>query len=306
MKNQPDNPLSLGEGNTPLLRFFCLEKKLSWQGELWAKCEYQNPTGSFKDRGSIVEVTEALVQNKTGTICASTGNMAASLAAYTTKAKLSCFVVVPSQTPEAKLHQALMCGANLIKINGGYDDCVQKAITLAKQKKLLLCGDYELRRKGQQTISTELADSGINFDTFIVPIGNGTLGCAIAEGFSKFNKYPQFIGVQGIGADPIYRAWKNKREIISIKNPKTIASAMKVGNPLDGNLTLEWIKKTGGAMYAVNAQEIKNAQTLLAKTEGIFVETTGAATVACVTKIENPKNQKIVLILTGSGLKEIS
>lgn len=305
MKNQTNNSLSLGEGNTPLIRLANLKKAFDWKGELWAKIEYQNPTGSFKDRGSIVEIAEAKRQRKRGVVCASTGNMAASLAAYAARAKLPCFVVVPESTPPAKLKQATVCGARLENVNGNYDDCIATAQKLAKKNNFLLCGDYEIRRAGQRSIGKELAQSGVAFDAFICPIGNGTLGCAIAEGLAFSNKYPQFIGVQGFGADPLAIAWGSNRPIIPMVQPKTIASAMCVGNPLDGSLTLQWIRKTDGAIYSVDDKEIAQAQQIIARIEGIYVEKAASATVACILKL-NQNVSTIILILTGSGLKEVS
>jgi len=298
--------ISLGEGNTPLIRLFNLERLFDWQGQIWAKAEYQNPTGSFKDRGSIVEVKEALKQKKSGVICASTGNMAASISAYAAKAKLNCIVVVPENTPENKLRQALVCGAKLIKVKGNYDICVKRAKEIAEKENLLLCGDYALRRFGQRTIGKELAQSKINFDVFIVPVGNGTLGCAISEGLAEKEKFPMFIGVQGEGSNPIYHAWINKKEINPIKNPKTAASAMKVGNPLDGKLTLDWINKTNGCMLSASDKEIAGAQILLAKQEGIYVEKSSAATLIALKQNVVKNNSKVVLIFTGSGLKEVN
>lgn len=295
--------MSLGEGKTPLVRLRNLERNLIWQGELWAKAEYQNPTGSFKDRGSIMEIREAIRQKKSGVVCASTGNMAASLAAYAARAGLQCVVIVPQQTPEGKLRQARAYGAKLQKIVGGYDTCVASAVSFSKQKNLLLCGDYELRRKGQRTVGTELANAPVRFDAFIVPVGNGTLGCAIAEGFAKYNQLPKFIGVQGNGAHPVSQAWIRKKPIEKMKEPKTIASAMNVGNPLDGDLTLEWIQKTKGQMISVSDEKIINAQKLLAQTEGIYVESAAAAAVAALAKVSQSFS-RIILILTGNGLKE--
>jgi len=298
--------ISLGEGNTPLIRLFNLEKLFDWQGQIWVKAEFQNPTGSFKDRGSVVEIKDALKQKKSGVICASTGNMAASLSAYAAKAKLNCLVVVPENTPEKKLKQATICGAKLIKVEGNYDICVKRAKEIAEKENLLLCGDYTLRRFGQRTIGKELAQSKINFDAFIVPIGNGTLGCAIIEGFVENEKYPQFIGIQGLDSDPIYKAWTNKKKIVPIKNPQTIASAMKVGDPLDGELTLDWIKKTEGTVFSASDNEIIDTQKLLAKQEGIFVEKSSSATLIPLNQNKLNKNLKIVLILTGNGLKDNS
>lgn len=304
--NNLNKTISLGEGNTPLIRLNNIEKLLNWGGEIWAKAEYQNPTGSFKDRGSIVEITEALTQKKSGVICASTGNMAASLSAYAAKNNLKCFVVVPKKTSQGKLKQAIICGANLIEVNSSYDTCVKKAIDLSKKNNLLLCGDYKLRRIGQKSLGKELAESTISFDSFIVPVGNGTLGCAIIEGFIEKKRLPKFIGVQGKGSDPIYQSWKKKRRVIKkIRNPKTIALAIKVGNPLDGKLTLDWIKKTNGKMISVSDRKILIAQDMLSKKEGIYVETSAASTLAGIIKIKNKiSSLKVVLILTGSGLKE--
>ena len=204
----------MGEGNTPLFRLNNLENFLKRKGRIWAKAEYLNPTGSFKDRGSTAEIREATRLNKRGIVCASTGNMAASLAAYTARAKLSCIVVIPKNTPSGKLRQAKLCRATLIEVNGNYDNCVRKAEQIADKENYYLCGDYEIRRNGQQSIGTELAYSGVRFTAFVCPVGNGTVGCAISEGFALKNMYPSFIGVQGKGADMVYQAWKNNSSIV--------------------------------------------------------------------------------------------
>lgn len=301
MKNRTN--INFGQGNTPLIRLYNLEQKLQWQGKLWAKCEYQNPTGSFKDRGSVAEISEAIKQKKQGVVCASTGNMAASLSAFAAKAQLSCIVVVPQKTPLAKLQQTLITNAQIIKVMGNYDACVKKAKAIALEKNYLLCGDYPIRRIGQQSIGTELANSGINFDAFICPVGNGTVGCAIAEGFATYKKFPQFIGVQGKGADPLTQAFEKKEKTFTpLLQPQTIASAMNVGNPLDGQLTLEWISKTKGIMLSVWDEEIVSAQKLLATSEGLYVEPAAAAAIAALMKLSN-RTMNLVVILTGHGLK---
>ncbi len=270
-----NNLLTLGESNTPLFRLFNIEKYFGWKGEIWVKAEYMNPTGSFKDRGSIAEITEALNQKKKGIVCASTGNMAASLSSYAAKSSLKCFVVVPDTTPLNKLTQAVVCGAKLIKVKGNYDQCVRQAKEMALKDNLLLCGDYELRKLGQRSIGRELASTGIDFDAFVVPVGNGTLGCAIVEGFVEKDKWPRFIGVQAKGSDPLTQAWEKKQTTFKpLKTPKTIASAMEVGNPLDGKLTLSWAKETNGEILSVSDGEILKAQKLLTTKEGIYVETT--------------------------------
>lgn len=295
--------ITLGQGNTPLLRLKKLERFVNWQGEIWAKAEYQNPTGSFKDRGSATEILEAIKQNKKGVVCASTGNMAASLSAFAAKVGLPCLVVVPKNTSQTKLRQATICGAKLIEIEGSYDDCVDVAASIAKEENFLLCGDYKTRRKGQATIGKELAESGITFDSFVCPVGNGTVACGIAEGFATYSLFPDFIGAQGKGADPLTIAFgKKSLNFKPIKKSQTIASAMNVGNPLDGKLTLEWVYKTNGQLFSVTDIEILEAQKLLATLEGLYVEPAAATTVAILPKLSN-RNQITVLILTGSGLK---
>jgi threonine synthase len=302
--NYQNNQLSMGEGDTPLIRLINLEKYFDWQGQIWAKAEYLNPTGSFKDRGTIGEINAALKLNKSGLVCASTGNMAASLAAYAAKILLPCYVVVPKSTPEGKLRLAQMCRAKIIRIDGVYDNCVQKAEQLAIDKNYYLCGDYKIRRIGQTSIGSELANSKIKFDAFICPVGNGTVGCAICAGFASEKLSPKFIGVQGEGADSIYQAWIKGSSIVrTIELPSTVASAMNVGKPLDGKLTLKWIKRTSGEMVSVTNDEIILAQSLLAKLEGIYVEKASAATVAALRCIDTSK-WTVVLILTGNGLKE--
>jgi threonine synthase len=291
---------------TPLVKLTNLATEISWQGQLWAKCEFQNPTGSFKDRGSFVEIKQALKLKKSGVVCASTGNMAASLSSFAAKNKLNCVVFVPKNTPKTKLKQALFFKAKVKKIKGSYDDCASQAKTFAQKNNYLLCGDYELRRLGQTTIGIELGQAKAKFSAFIAPVGNGTLGCAICQGFAIYGQFPKFIGIQGKGADPITTAFKTKNKIKPIKFPKTTASAMCVGNPLDGKMTLDWIKKTKGMLESVEDSQIISAQKLLGKTEGIFVEAASAASLAGLIKFKNKLSNKlnIVLILTGSGLKE--
>lgn len=312
-------------GNTPLIPLPTLSQRL--QLEIWAKCEYQNPTGSFKDRGTILELTKALELKKSGVVCASTGNMAASLAAYAAANGKTCVVVVPAATPESKLRQASVCGAQLKRINGTYDDCTAVAQRLARIQNLFLCGDYVLRREGQKTIGWEL--SPFNFEAFVVPVGNGTVGVAIAQGLAEAGQakdslsqvavsswpkpatsktvtpLPQFIGVQANTANPIEAAWRLKTTIQPLSNTTTVASAINVGKPLDGSLTLSWMKKTQGLMTAVTDPQITQAQQLLATTEGLFVESAAASTLAGLITIKKQlKNKKIALILTGTGLKE--
>lgn len=304
LKTKPT--LTLGEGNTPLLKLNNLSKQLSFA--LWAKCEFTNPTGSFKDRGSVVEICKAIELKKKGVVCASTGNMAASLAAYAARAGIACIVVVPKETPENKLRQALICKAKLNKIAGNYDDCVEIAQKIAKEKDFFLCGDYVLRREGQKSIGWELAKSQIVFDGIVVPVGNGTVGIATIKGFAEktnsLTKLPKLIGVQAKQINPIEKAWNTASEIKTTKKSSTIASAFNVNSPLDGQLFINWLKKTKGMMFAVDDKEIMQAQKILASEEGLFVEPTASATLASLIKNKDQfKQQQLVMILTGSGMK---
>lgn len=298
--------LTLGEGETPLLELKNLSKKMGCT--LWAKCEFSNPTGSFKDRGSVIEISKALELGKKGVVCASTGNMAASLSAYAAKARLTCVVVVPAKTPESKLEQALSCGATLEKVDGTYDTCVFVAEDCAKNNNFFLCGDYVIRREGQKSIGWELAQSNITIDSIVVPVGNGTVGVAVLKGFDEkrgSKRLPMFFGVQADHANPIEIAWKSKRKVQALQNTQTIASAFNVGNPLDGYLVIDWLEKTRGEMCTVSDKQIVQAQELLATKEGLFVETTAATTLAGLLKNrEKFQGQTVVLVLTGSGLKE--
>lgn len=298
--------ITLGEGNTPLLELKTLSTEFGCK--LWAKCEFLNPTGSFKDRGSVVEVSKAIELGKKGMVCASTGNMAASLSAYAAKARLECVVVVPASTPESKLQQALTCGATLKKVDGNYDQCVTVAEEIAKTEDYFLCGDYVLRREGQKSIGWELARGNIEFDAVVVPVGNGTVGVAVMRGFDEkrgAKKMPRFVGIQAETVNPIEVAWRQQQKIKPQSDTKTVASAFNVGNPLDGYLVLEWLNKSQGSMIAISDSEIEQSQKILATKEGLFVETTAATTLAGVVKNRQQfQNQSVVLLLTGSGLKE--
>jgi threonine synthase len=304
LSNKPT--ITLGEGKTPLLELKNLSRLT--ECKLWAKCEFLNPTGSFKDRGSVVEVSKALELGNQGIVCASTGNMAASLAAYAAQTGLECVVVVPAATPESKLQQALVCGATLEKVDGNYDQCVRVAETIAKNKNYFLCGDYVIRREGQKSIGCELAESNLEIDTIVVPVGNGTVAVAAMKGFDEkrgAKKLPKLIGIQAEKVNPIEKAWRCKQEISALQNTQTIASAFNVGNPLDGYLVLDWLDKSGGSMDVVSDAELLLAQKMLAASEGIFVESTAATTLAGVLKNKQQfQGQVVVLILTGSGLKE--
>lgn len=267
-------------GNTPLVKLERVSKELC--ADVWAKCEFENPTGSFKDRGSVAEVREALRLNKSSVVCASTGNMAISLSFYARAHGLATTVVVPGNTPQPKLQKVADSGARILRVGGNYDQCVGVAEEIARNENTLLCGDYELRRTGQRSVGSELVDSGA--DAIVVPYGNGTLLVAIAEGLYKggCKPMPQLIAARPVTAN-------------------TIASACAVRVPLDGMLADTWIAKSGGCYIDVTDDEIKDAEARLCD-EGYDVEYSAATSLAALGKIKNKfKSKKVVLILTGNN-----
>lgn len=292
-------------GNTPLVKLPRLSARFGCT--IWAKCEQQNPTGSFKDRGSIIELAKAQEYGNIGIVCASTGNMAVSLSATAAKFGLRCVDVIPQRTANGKLDLMQRCGGELITIHGSYDDCVGIAQTVARKQNLFLCGDYTLRREGQKTIGWELAMSGVPFDAVVIPVGNGNLGTAIYQGLQEARPSgapPQCIGVQPMLCNPITVAWRKKRAIVT-QNPaiRTKAAAFDVGNPLDGNNILHRIKETNGIMIDASDDEMQKGQSLLAREEGILGELAVGASIATLEKIKMKlANKTVAIIISGSGL----
>ncbi len=310
--------ITLNEGNTPLYECKNLGKMLGLK-HLYIKYEGANPTGAFKDRGTMVEITKALELGKKAVCCASTGNMAASVSAYAAKAGLPCYVIVPEGTPTGKLAQTLSYGAKLIQIRGTYADAVKLTINLSEKHNFYLCGDYAFRAEGQKSIAFEISEQlGWRApDKIIIPIGCGTNSSAIWKGFKEYKKLgfidtlPKIIGVQAKGANPIVCAYKKKQKTFKIQeNPSTISSAICVGDPLDGKKILKAIHESGGSALDVDDKDTLNAQILLAKQESIFVEPSAATGLAALKKMLKNKqvtpDEKIVLVMTGAGLKDPS
>lgn len=310
--------ITLNEGNTPLYECKNLGKILGLK-HLYIKYEGANPTGAFKDRGTMVEITKALELGKKAVCCASTGNMAASVSAYAAKAGLPCYVIVPEGTPIGKLAQTLSYGAKLIQIRGTYADAVKLTINLSEKHNFYLCGDYAFRAEGQKSIAFEISEQ-LDWhapDKIIIPIGCGTNSSAIWKGFKEYKKLgfidtlPKIIGVQAKGANPIVCAYKKKQNTFKIQeNPSTISSAICVGDPLDGKKILKAIHESGGSALDVDDKDTLNAQILLAKEESIFVEPSAATGLAALKKMlknkQIPLDEKIVLVMTGAGLKDPS
>lgn len=306
--------ISLTELATPLSKSNVLGKQLGF--DLSFKIEAKNPTGSFKDRGSAVEISVAKELGAKAVILASTGNMAASCACYAAAAKIPCFVLVPEGVPLAKLAQVNAFGGHIIEVKGHYNDAAELAKKIAKKKGFYLAGDYAYRVEGQKTAAFEMIDQLLfqTPDFVVVPIGCGTNLAAYWKGFYEYyqlgliEKIPKLVGVQAQGASAVVDSYKKDlKTITALERVDTVASAIAVANPIDGVKALDAIYATGGFAVAVSDQEILQAQYLLSTKESLFVESASAATVAALLKTAKESvyaNKKVVCVLTGDGLKD--
>jgi threonine synthase len=311
--------ISLNEGGTGLHQCRRLANLLGIK-HLYVKNEGENPTGSFKDRGMTVGVTKAVELGMKMVICASTGNTSASLAAYAAKAGLSCIVLIPSgKIAYGKLAQAMIYGAKVIQIKGNFDQTLEMVLKLSEEHKeaYLLNSINPYRLEGQKSLAYEICDQ-LNReppDRVILPVGNAGNISAIWKGFTEFrklgliNKLPKMTGVQAEGAAPIARAIKSgKNEIVPIDKPETVASAIRIGAPVSWKKAIRAIRESGGAAEIVTDEEILEAQKMLARCEGLFVEPASASSIAGLKKMfedgKIDKDEVIVCVATGHGLKD--
>ena len=304
------NLVSLQEGGTALLRSRNLEKELGLRFQLYFKYEGTNPTGSFKDRGSSVEIAKALEFGAKKAVCASTGNMGASVAAYSGLAGLKCSVLTPKDTAATKMEQILAYGAKVYHVTGDYTKAMGMAESLFLKRKAYLLGDYLYRREGTKSIGFEICEF-LQPDYVFCPVGNGTLITATWKAFREFwilgfqKKLPKMAGIQAQACSPISYAFKKKCQIRPVKNPHTVAVAIECGNPIDGQGVMRAIKESGGFAECVSDREILRARELLAKREGLFAEPGGAAAFAGIlkSKAKIEPGSKVVCLVTGHGLK---
>ncbi len=304
------DPVSLREGGTPLYKIEKIESNVK---NLFVKHEGLNPSGSFKDRGMTVGVTKAIELKMRTVICASTGNTSASMAMYAAKAGLKAVVILPSgKVALGKLAQALMHGAKVIAIKDNFDKALEIVKSLAMRKSLYLLNSINpFRLEGQKTIAYEIYDElGFVPEAIFVPVGNAGNISAIYKGFKELvemgytDEVPRMIGVQAKGANPVYRAFvKGSKEIEPVKNPETIATAIRIGAPVNAKKALRAIYESGGAVIEVSDEEIVEAQKLLAAKEGIGVEPASAASLAGALKFEE-EIESAVCIATGNLLKD--
>ena len=311
--------VSLNEGGTGLHLCSRLAKVIGLK-RVYVKNEGENPTGSFKDRGMTVGVTKALELNMKTVICASTGNTSASLAAYAAKAGLRCIVLVPSgKIAYGKLVQALAYGAEIVQVRGNFDQALRTVIELSERhgEVYLLNSINPYRLEGQKSLAYEVCDQlgGRAPDRVILPVGNAGNISALWKGFTEFyrlglvDSLPRMVGVQAEGASPIAQAIKRGSDVVTpVENPETVATAIRIGAPVSWKKALRAIRDSDGTAETVTDEEILEAQSMLARCEGLFVEPASASSIAGLKKMvelgEIDRDETVVCVATGHGLKD--
>ncbi len=302
--------VTLGEGNTPLIRATRLAQQIAPGVDLDLKIEGANPTGSFKDRGMTMAISKAVEAGAKAVICASTGNTSASAAAYGARAGLAVYVLIPAgKIAMGKLSQAMMHQATVIQIEGNFD----QALTIVKE--LSVTHHIELvnslnpyRIEGQKTAALEVCDQLGDAPTIhVLPVGNAGNITAYWKGYQEYRaanqstRLPRMIGFQASGAAPIVLGH-------IVENPQTVATAIRIGNPASWQAALNAVKESSGAIDSVTDEEILQAYRTVAATEGVFCEPASAASVAGVMKLSKQgglrEGETVVCTLTGHGLKD--
>jgi threonine synthase len=300
--------VTLHEGNTPLLPAPVLSSRLGC--DVYLKVEGANPTGSFKDRGMTLAVSKAVEGGNKAIICASTGNTSASAAAYAARAGLTCAVLVPQgKIALGKLAQALGHGAKLLQVNGNFDDCLALASKISQDYPVALVNSVNIDRlHGQKTAAFEIVEAlGDAPDIHCLPVGNAGNITAYWMGYQEdiesgnATRKPKMYGFQAAGAAPIVNG-------AAVREPSTIATAIRIGNPASWTKALDARDESGGLIAAVTDREILSAYRLLAREVGVFVELASAASVAGLLQQADagmvPHGSTVVCTVTGHGLKD--
>jgi threonine synthase len=315
-----DAAVDLGTGFTPLVKADRLAAELGL-GEVWVKDDTRNPTNSFKDRVVSIALSKALEFGFKVAACASTGNLANSVAAHAARAGLRSYVFIPSNLEQGKVVTTAVYGGNLVAIKGNYDDVNRLCAELA--------GVYEWAfvnvnmrpyyAEGSKTLAFETAEQlGWQVpDHVVVPAASGSLLTKIHKGFDELHRVglldapPQVrvSGAQALGCSPIARAFLDESDTIRPVKPDTIAKSLAIGNPADGYFALDVVRTTGGSFAAVPDGEIVEGMRLLARTEGIFAETAGGVTIATLKRLAADgvirPDERVVVYITGHGLKTL-
>ena len=300
--------ITLGEGNTPLVHLEGISREL--EIDLWGKLEGCNPSGSFKDRGMVMAVAKALESGAKAVVCASTGNTSASAAAYAAAAQIPCYVLLPAgKVALGKLAQALMYGAEVIAVKGNFDRALEMAREAADEKGYAIVNSVNpYRLWGQRSGAWEVCeDLGAAPDWHAIPVGNaGNISAYWAgyrqyEEIGKIKALPKMMGFQAAGAAPLVTGEP-------CPEPETIATAIRIGNPVSAHLAKDAVKESNGEFNSVTDEEILSAQYFLSSKGGIFAEPASCAPLAGLVKLKKlgrlPKGIRVVMVLTGNGLKD--
>lgn len=303
-------PVTLLEGDTPLIPAPRLAETLGGGFKLWIKYEGLNPTGSFKDRGMTAAISEAAGRGAQVAICASTGNTAASAAAYAARAGMKAIVLIPEgKVAAGKLAGALAYGAQVVQVLGSFDDALRLVREISEHKPLAVVNSINpYRLEGQKTAAFEICDAlGKAPDWLCLPVGNAGNITAYWMGFKQYHALkgtglPHLLGVQAAGAAPLVVGHP-------IDHPETVATAIRIGRPARGQEALQAARESGGRIIAVMDEEILSMQRLLAESEGIWVEPASAAGLAgLAAEIRqgrlDVRGKEVVAICTGHGLKD--
>ncbi len=305
--NQSTPLITLKEGNTPLIRATSLEKLIGKEVKVFLKYDGLNPTGSFKDRGMTMAISKAKEEGSEAVICASTGNTSASAAAYAQRAKMKAFVLIPDgYVAKGKLAQALVYGAEVLSIKGNFDKALEIVQEISEKYPITLVNSVNpYRLQGQKTAAFEIIDElGYAPDQLCIPVGNGGNISAYWMGFNEYYEkgfstvLPRMMGFQAVGSAPLVFNTK-------VENPETIATAIRIGNPVNRLKANKAKTESHGLFDSVTDDEIINAYKLIGK-EGVFCEPASSASVAGLIKNkEKIKEQStVVCVLTGNGLKD--
>jgi len=293
----PVEPLvTMGEGDTPLVRAPHLSELTG--ADVWLKLEGANPTGSFKDRGMTVAVSAAVAEGAEAVICASTGNTAASAAAYAARAGLRGAVIVPEgKIATGKLAQALMHGARVIALRGNFDQALALVRRLVDEHPIALVNSVnDFRIEGQKTGAFEVCDElGEAPDVLAIPVGNAGNVTAWWKGFQEYDAAPRMHGYQAEGAAPLVIG-------APVEEPETVASAIRIGNPARWEDAMSAFTSSRGEVRTVSDAEILEAYSVLGHHEGVFCEPASAASVAGL--LRYGAEGRVVCVLTGHGLKD--
>jgi threonine synthase len=312
--------VGLPAGCTPLIRADRLAERLGLR-EVWVKNDAHNPTHSFKDRVVSVAAARARELGFDVLACASTGNLANSVAAHAAAFGLDSYVFIPSDLEEQKVLATGVYGTNLVKVRGNYDDVNRLCTELSFEHDTWAFVNVNLRpyyAEGSKTLAYEIAEQ-LGWETpdrVVVPIASGSLFTKIGKGFEEFRELglisgdqPTFNGAQAAGCSPVASAFAAGQDVCRPVKPDTIAKSLAIGNPADGPYALELARATGGGIDSVTDDEIRDGIRLLAETTGVFTETAGGVTTATLAKLAErgdiDPGERVVLVITGDGLKTL-